>query len=122
MIASLPRKRRYIQNPDMSYSNWHYTLGDCHACDIDWIETTPKGEPVAIIETIKGLGKPISLFKKAVYEKLSKLTGLPFYIVNYDFEKKRFAIINQRGITTIKDEIQYKAWLRSLRKKRSIEL
>lgn len=102
----------------MTYSNWHYELGDCYACDIDWLEATADGAPLAIIETIKGLGKPITPYKKKIYENLSRLSGLPFYIVNYDFEKKRFAITNQKGITIIKDEIQYKAWLRSLRNRR----
>ncbi|MGE5446707.1 MAG: hypothetical protein ACM3SR_19265 [Ignavibacteriales bacterium] len=115
---SVSHKRRIIQNPDMSYSNWHYKLGDCCACDIDWVETNASREPVAIIETIKGLGKVITPYKREVYENLSRLSGLPFYIVNYDFEKGKFAITNQRGVTVIKNEAEYKAWLGSLRNKK----
>lgn len=118
MTYNLSHKRRFIQNPDMSYSNWHYTLGDCCACDVDWIETTVDGEPVAIIETIKGIGKSITPYKKKVYERLSLLCGLPFFVVNYDFEKGQFVIIGQNGLVLIKNETEYKAWLRSLRRNR----
>lgn len=115
-LIRVAHRRRYIQNPDQSYSNWHYTLGDCHACDIDWIETTANGEPVAIIETIKGLGKEITAYKKKVYENLSNLTGLPFYIVNHNLDRGLFAITDQGGATVLKDELQYMSWLRNLRK------
>lgn len=68
---------------DLTYSQWHRTLGDNYpTLDIDFIEVR-RNEPVAVIEVKYYLGE-FSTWHKSIYVKLALALGVPLYFVKHN--------------------------------------
>ena len=85
--------------------------------DIDSILIDRKTlEPVAVLETIKGVRHLITPFKKKMYPKLAKRLGVPYYIVNWDKYNNIVTVTDGfTGANKIQTFSEHARWLRDLK-------
>lgn len=108
---------------DLTYSNWHRTIGEQYpTLDIDFIEVR-NNEPVALIEAKYYLGK-LERWHRQIYVKVALALNIPFYFVKHNLNERTKDnlgewffiiedIINQTPPQTLNTE-QYRDFLRAL--------
>lgn len=122
-------KQERTFNRDLTYSLWHRHKCPqwCYATDLDWLEVRSNADGslriAAIIET-KHMGEGITQFQIKVFTTLSRLTGIPFYLVRFDTELENFVVTEYKqengddqitGYTCdVQSEEEYLEWLRNL--------
>ena len=72
-------------------------------------------DPVAVMEWIKGLDKPLTDFKRIVYIKIAKRLNIPFYIINWDQLEGVHVIDVFRDTTKFQTWQEHAKWLRDFK-------
>jgi hypothetical protein len=112
------RAKLVVAQPDRFYVNFIYeTFRNClYHMDVESIIVDKDLNIIAILETIKGLDKQITPFKKSILTQIAQALGVPFYIVNWDRNKNKATVT--KGFTGSVQEqtlFEHKKWLRSLK-------
>ena len=113
------RAKPLLAQPDRFYIDFLYNTLHNHLyhMDIDSILIDKKTlEPVAVLETIKGVRHLITPFKKKMYPKLAKRLGVPYYIVNWDKYNNIVTVTDGfTGANKIQTFSEHARWLRDLK-------
>lgn len=85
---------------------------DCYCTDLDFIEV--RGRPdgklrIAAFIEVKSQTSYLSEFQEKVFGLLKKITGVPFYLVNYNQDLTEFEV-DGRKMT----EKEYVEWMKGL--------
>ncbi|GEM_PF-4228581 len=76
-------KPEFTGERDLAYSRWHRTIGErIYATDMDFVESTSKGVPVAIVEA-KKWGSSLGDFQYNTYTNVGNMLGVPAFFVQY---------------------------------------
>lgn len=99
---------------DLRYSGWHREKLPtwCYCTDLDFIEV--RGNPdgsiriVAFIE-VKGQTGFLTGFQKKVFDELTKISGVPYYVVKHNDDMTEF-VVDETKMT----EEEYIEWIKKL--------
>ena len=111
------RAKPLVAQPDRYYIKFIYNTlyNHLYHMDVDSVLIDRDQNIVAILETIKGIGREITPFKKAILSQIAGALGVPLYIVNWDKDRGVVVIDVFRETTKSQTWLEHGKWLRNLR-------
>ncbi|MGH7800480.1 MAG: hypothetical protein ACREOW_07600 [Thermodesulfobacteriota bacterium] len=111
------RAKPLVAQPDRFYIKFIYNTLHNHLyhTDVDSVIVDKDQNIVCILETIKGIGREITPFKKAVLSRIAEALGVSFCIVNWDKDRGVVVIDVFRETTKSQTWLEHGKWLRNLR-------
>src|SRR5574341_1147344 len=111
------RSKPLIEQPDRFYVKFISNTLENHIyhMDFDTVLVDKNMKIIALIESIKGLDREITDFKKGIYIQMARALNVPFYITNWD--KSRGVQVTDvfRATTRFQTFQEHAQWLRDLK-------
>ena len=83
--------------------------------DFDTVLVDKNLKIIALIESITGLDREITDFKKVIYIQMAKALNVPFYVTNWDKSRGVQVIDVFRDTTKFQTWQEHEKWLRDLK-------